>query len=136
GGTVGSAGDALQAAFGLHHGVVPRLAFSRSGVTVTRDGAVHESGVARRERRVIKAELAERAWPEVFHHHVALGDQPVENRSPFRLLEVERDAFLVAIDAQEVRALALEERRAPRARIVALARLLNLDHARAHVAEH
>ena len=62
-------------------------------------------------------------------------DQPVEDRAPFGLLEVERDAFLVAVDAEEVRALALEKRRAPRARVVALARLFDLDDARAHVGE-
>ncbi len=52
-----------------------------------------------------------------------------------RCFEVERQALLVAVDAQEVRALAAEERRTPRARVVALARLLDLDDARAHVGE-
>ena len=51
------------------------------------------------------------------------------------MLEVERDAFLVAVDAEEVRALAFEKRRAPRSRVVALAGLLDLDDARAHVGE-
>ena len=51
------------------------------------------------------------------------------------MLEIERDALLVAVDAEEVRALALEKRRSPGARVVAFARLFDLDDARAHVGE-
>ena len=53
-----------------------------------------------------------------------------------RLLEVEREAFLVAIDAEEVGALARHERRSPGARVVASPRTFDLDHARAHVRQH
>ena len=51
------------------------------------------------------------------------------------MLEVERDALFVPVDAEKVRALALEKRRAPRARVVAFLRLLDLDDARAHVGQ-
>jgi hypothetical protein len=47
--------------------------------------------------------------------------------------EIEGDAFLVAIDAEEIRAFAVLKGRPPRARVVAALRMLDLDHARAHV---
>ena len=89
----------------------------------------------RSERVVIEAELRQRSRTEVLDDHVALRDQLLEQPPSLRVLEVDGDAFLVAIDAQEVRAFAFEERRAPGARIVAFARLFDLDHARAHVGQ-
>ena len=84
---------------------------------------------------IIEAEFAERPRPEILDQDVGAGHQTIENRAALGMFEVERDAFLVAIDAQEVRALALEEGRAPRPRVIPLARLLDLDDARAHVSE-
>ena len=52
-----------------------------------------------------------------------------------RLLEIERQALLVAVDAEEIRAFFADERRSPAARIVSPAGLLDLDDARAHVGE-
>ena len=51
-------------------------------------------------------------------------------------LEVDGDAFLVAVDAQEVGALVAQERRAPAPRVVAAAGMFELDDAGAEVAEH
>src|SRR5437660_11549261 len=85
------------------------------------------------ERRVVELELSERAGPEVLDDDVALGDESVEEGAAGWPLEIDRDALLVAIDAQKICALALDEGRTPRARIVAFSRLLDLDHARAHV---
>ena len=56
-------------------------------------------------------------------------------RAALGVLEIERDALLVAVDAQEIRALAVDERRSPGARVVAAARMLDLDDPRAHVGE-
>src|SRR5262249_55887784 len=67
---------------------------------------------------------------------IALGDEALEEREPLGAFEVDRDAFLVPIDAQKIRALAADEWWTPCARVVAFAGLLDLDHARAHVAEH
>src|SRR6185295_10225302 len=89
----------------------------------------------RRQRLVVEAHLRERARAEILDEDVALRDQLLQNRAPFGVLEVERDAFLVAVDAEEIRALAAKKWWSPRAGVVAFARLFDLDHARAHVAE-
>src|SRR5262245_32583140 len=75
----------------------------------------------------------ERARAKVLDEDVGVRDEPIEHGAPVRMLEVERDALLVAIDAQVVRALALDERRSPRSRVVAAFGMLDLDYARTHV---
>ena len=87
------------------------------------------------ERRGIETQLGQRAGPEVFDQHVRPRDQPLQDRPPFGVLEIEGQAFLVAVDAEEVRAFFVQKRRAPGPGVVALARLLDLDDARAHVAQ-
>ena len=52
------------------------------------------------------------------------------------MLEVEGEALLVPVDAEEVHALVADEWRPPLARIVAAARMFDLDHACTHVGEH
>src|SRR5262249_55798007 len=94
-----------------------------------------EPRMRRRQRRVVESELRERAGPEVLDDHVRSVDEPIENRASLEPLEVERHAFLVAVDTHEVRALAVHEWRTPGARVVALAGLFDFDHARAHVGE-
>src|SRR6185436_2625962 len=77
----------------------------------------------------------ERARTEIFDEDVRLRDQLVEHRATLRFLEIERDAFFIPVNTQVVRALAAEKRRTPRTRVVALAGLLDLDDARAEIAE-
>jgi hypothetical protein len=88
-----------------------------------------------RQRCVIETDPRQRTRPEVLDEHVGLCDQPIEHRAALGVFEVEGDAFFVAIDAQEICALAFEKRRSPRTRVVAFARLFNFDDARAHVRE-
>ena len=71
----------------------------------------------RRERLVVESELRQRPGTEVLDHDVGLRDQALEHRAALRLLEVERHAFLVAVDAQEIRALAADETADPSARV-------------------
>src|SRR5689334_3893223 len=87
------------------------------------------------ERAVVESELLQRSRTEVLDEDVRLGGQAIERCAPVRMFEIERDAFLVAVDAQEVRAFTLEEWRAPRSSVIAFARLLDLDHARTHIGE-
>ena len=87
------------------------------------------------QRGVIEPHLAQRAGSEVLHQHVALRNEQIENRPSFGLLEVERHAFLVPVDAEKICALAVHERRSPTARVVSFAWLLDLDDPRPHVAE-
>ena len=57
----------------------------------------------------------------------------VDTRAARWLLEIERDAFLVPVDAQEIRALTFEKRRTPGPCVVAFSRLFDLDDTCAHV---
>src|ERR1700704_2312194 len=52
------------------------------------------------------------------------------------MLEIERQAFLVAIYAEEVGAFTAKKWWSPGARVVALPGLLHLQHAGAHVGQH
>ena len=132
---VAGAGDAHQPAFGLHHGVVAGLGAARAGLAEPGDRAVHQPRPARRHRLVAESEPLHGAGPEVLDEHVGPVEQPLEHRAPARRLEVQRQAFLVAVDAEEIRALAVDERRSPAARVVPLAGLLDLDDARPHVGQ-
>ncbi len=51
------------------------------------------------------------------------------------MFEVHRQAALAAIDAHEINALAVDERRAVAARVIACTPPLELDHIGAHVPE-
>jgi hypothetical protein len=86
-----------------------------------------------------EAEAVEHAGPEVLHQHVGPLDQPCQHVLVLVGLEVEDDRLLVAVGRHEVRRLAVvalaEERRPPPAAVVAGGRL-DLDDARAQVAEH
>ncbi len=133
---VAVAGDAHQAAFSLNHRVVAGFVASRAGLSVAGDRGVHQAWMPRVHRLPAEARAIHRAGLEVFDQHIGLGQQPVEHGPPLRVLEIDRHALLVAIDAEEVGALGADERRAPVARVVALAGVLHLDHARAHVGQH
>src|SRR5215212_2171347 len=52
------------------------------------------------------------------------------------ITQVQRHAALVAVDAQKIAALTTLKWRSPRPRVVTDARLLDLEHVRAHVAQH
>ena len=80
---------------------------------------------------------------EILDEHVAARDQQLGDLLAFGLRDVERDRPLVAVDGEVVGAFAgvlavaaLDERRAPFARVVALAGPLDLDDVGAQIAEH
>ena len=73
---------------------------------------------------------------EVLDHHVALLDELEEELLAFRLLQVDDDAALVAVQADEIGGLAVLEGDAPAAREVAEAGRLELDHLGAEIGEH
>jgi len=63
----------------------------------------------RRERLVADAQIAHRPRAQVLDHDVGRrGEPPKEHRAVGRL-EVERDAALVAVEAQKIRALAFDK---------------------------
>ena len=51
----------------------------------------------------------------------------------FRLLQIQRQAALIAVDAQEIRTLAVDKRRTIAPRIVPGFRTFDFHHVRAHV---
>jgi hypothetical protein len=86
------------------------------------------------EGRVVGAELGLEARQLVEDHDVRLRDQLQQQRMTLGACVVERQAPLVAVDRKEPEGLAVQERRAPVAGIVAYARALDLDHLRPEVA--
>ena len=111
---VGGAGDAHQAAFGLHHRVVAGLVAPRAGLAVARDRAVDDARVGRAHRRRVEADAVERARDGSSRprRRPAASSLPTTSRPP-GVLKSMRDALLVAVDAQEVGALLAQERRPP-----------------------
>src|SRR6185503_19478928 len=83
-----------------------------------------------------KAQARERPRAEVLDDDIALLDEAFEHALPVRVLEIERDAALVAIDGEVVRRDTFDARRRPLTRLIAGAWHLDLDDVRAVVAEH
>ena len=82
-----------------------------------------------------EAQPRRRAGREVLHDDVGLvDDEALEDRLRFRMLDVEREAFLRAVGPDEVRREAADAL-VVGAREVADAGSLDLDHARAEVGE-
>ncbi|OGK92357.1 MAG: hypothetical protein A2W08_00525 [Candidatus Rokubacteria bacterium RBG_16_73_20] len=110
----------------------------RARLAVARDRAVDEVGPHRRERRVVAAEARDDAGHEVLDDHVGHAREIEHDRARLRVRQVERDALLARVDADEVGGLVgavrLELHEAA-AHLVALARALDLDDARAEVGE-
>ena len=132
---VGGAGDAHEPALALEHRVVARLRRARAILAVPRERRVDQPRMRGRQRAVVEPQAREHAGPEVLDEDIGARDERVEHAASLGALEVERHALLVPVDAQEVSALAVDERRSPRARVVAAARMLDLDDPRAHVGE-
>ena len=132
---VGLAGDAHQPGLGLDDEVVAGPA---GGLAVAEAGdrAVDEPRVHRPQLLEPDPERFRAAGAEVLDDDVGGRGQPQERRARQLAVEVERGAPLPAVDREEVGRLALDERRAPGARLVADARPLDLHHLRAEVGEH
>ena len=96
------AGDAHDAAHALDDDVEGGLVAVGAGLAEAGGGGVDEARVAGGERLVAEAEAVHGARREVLHHDVDLLDQAQEEVLALRLLEVEQDALLAAVDAEEV----------------------------------
>src|SRR4029079_11534569 len=108
---------------------------ARPGLAEPGDRAVDDAGMRRRERVIPEPEALHRAGSEVLDDHVGARDERVEDSPRARVLQIERDALLVAVDAEEIGAFAANEWRAPGAGIVAPPRLLDLDHPRPEIGQ-
>src|SRR5947208_2679884 len=133
---VGLAGDGHGAAHRLQREVERGPVAVRSLLAVGGDRADDDPLVERPELRVREAQALHDAGAEIFPDHVRLTDELVEHLAATLAVEVERERFLVAIDRQEVRRLAVgQERRAHAPHRVAAIRILDLDHLGALVGE-
>ena len=72
---------------------------------------------------------------KILDQHVGAGGEPLQEFDAFGRFEIDRDAFLVSVDAEEVRALASGERGTPAAGGVADSRLFHFHHLGAEIAE-
>ena len=132
----GLARDADHPALRLEDEVEGRAIPIGAVLAEARDGTVDDSGVSLPRFLVGQAEAREGARAVVLEHDVAPLDELEEELLALGALEVDLDAFLVAVEADEVRGLAAGQRRSPRARDVARASRLELDHLRPEVGEH
>src|SRR5262249_41598368 len=91
------------------------------------DRAVDDPGIDPGDRLVVEAEPRHHAWAELLDQHVRARDQRIEPRPFDRILEVERDALLAAIEPREACALAAPFR-PMRAHLLAAPGRLDLHH--------
>ncbi|MDT4834151.1 hypothetical protein FQZ97_677850 [compost metagenome] len=127
------AGDGHHAAECLQDDVVALPPVQRPFAAEAGNAAIHHVGPQRGRTVVIDAQAGRHAWAEALDHDVGCGDQPLRGVAALWRFQIQRDAALVAVHAQEHRAVLLPERR-PAAGIVPLGRFY-LDHLCAHVAQ-
>ena len=138
---VGSADRVHDSGAPLSQVVEGRIAALGSLGAVARRARIDEARIVRAERLVVEPEPRGDTLAEVLHEHVALGRQLADDLARFGLLQVEREALLVAVVGLEVeiaRGLvgrAAGHRENPSRRVAALA-LLDLDYLGAQVRQH
>ena len=140
---VGLAGDAHHAAHGLNHQVVAGALGIRAVLAEAGDGAVNQPRVERFEAVVVQPVMRQAADLEVFHQDVAAQRHLPNQRLAFGFGHVDGDGAFVAVAGGEVAGLVgvvalriLQKRRAPVARVVALAGALDLDDIGPQVGQH
>src|SRR5579872_5845779 len=111
--------------------VYVRSLFAKSGAK-----GVNDAGVDLLQALVAKAQAVHHAWPKIVDDHIRALHQLVNHIAVLRLAEVQRNAPLIAVDAeidgiiQPIRVLNR------RTRQVARARPFNFDDVGAEIAEH
>ena len=92
--------------------------------------------MASAQRHGIEPAARERVETRIVREeHVGARDQPSQHVGVARVFAVELDAALVAVDREEIRALAFEKWRSPGARLIADLRSFDLDDVGAEIAE-
>ena len=98
----GRAGDAGEAAFGLDQHVIGAHRGGRRVLAIAADVDGDEARVAGGGRRGIEAETGGGAGGEVLDEDVGAGEHGFEQRAVGGVLEVERGAFLAAVEPGEI----------------------------------
>ena len=114
--------------------VVAGFVRARPSLAVTRDRAINETRVDRRDSVIAEAEPLHHARPELLNQHVGARDQGLEPGAVRLVLEVEHHALLAAIKEREHRGFTIEARR-HRAHVLP-ARPFDLDDLGAGLRQH
>ena len=96
---------------------------------------MNESGKACGERGVINAQLLLHARRHVDHQHIGGLEQFGQHSEAFGLADIQRHAVLVAVHTEKPECRAIQEGRAPLARIVAGTVLFDLQHRCAEIGQ-
>jgi hypothetical protein len=132
--TVGLADELAHAAERLGHRGEPGTPRHRARLAVRRDPRDDELRVDPGQRRRVEAPPVERAGAEVLQQRVGAREQREDGVAALRLLEVQRDRALAAVDGAEQHR-GVPGVQAPVAELVAGARSLDLDDLGAEVGE-
>ena len=123
-----------EAREGLHDRVVHGLVGVGPRLAEAVDRHVDDAGRTLADRRLVEAETLDHAGAEVLHQHVGPRGEALDEIDALRRLQVDGDRALVAVEVQE-RGREAVAPIAVGARVVALARLLDLDDVGALVGE-
>ena len=132
---VGLAGDVGQARVGLGDACEPGQPRLRPGLPVGGDAQHHEPRVDREQVGEPEAPSLHGPRPEVLDHHVRRRRHPPEKRGAALVLEVQRDAPLVARVVEPPVGVARLARSAETPQVVSDARALDLDDVGAELRE-
>src|SRR5467141_1703790 len=124
-----------QARVRLHEWIVARQRGEGAAGPERGDRAVDQTRVQPRGAREVESQLLDDAGAQALDEDVGARDEALEDLEAALALAVQRQALLVAVQRHEQRALAAPVGRGPRARVVAAAGPLDLDHVGAHVTE-
>ncbi len=108
---LGLAGHAHQAGVRLQQGVVAGAVALRAAGAEAADRAVDQPGIVGAQLLGPQAATGQGAGTEALHHHVGLPRQPAHDGRAVGGVEGDGEAALVAVDAEEHRALAVPRRR-------------------------
>ena len=127
----GQPGDRHEPGQPLRDLIEARALRVRAFLAEARDAAVHDARVLLRDRLVVDAQAVLHVGAEVLDHDVRAAREPHEQLPPARLLQIQREAALVAVQVLEVEAVAVAAQRL----LAGRRRALDLDHVRAPVGE-
>jgi hypothetical protein len=101
-GALRGAGQPHETGHALHDLVVARAVPVGALLTETGDARVDEPGVLGRERLVVHAQAMLDVGAIVLDHDVRSGGQALDDGHPSRILQVDRDAALVAVQVRGI----------------------------------
>ena len=131
----GLARDTHNSAHRLYDHVVGGTRGIRARLAKTGYCRVDEAGETLAQLCGPVAEALHGAGPVIFHQHVGLGQEALEEGAVGLVLEIQGDAFLATVERAEIGRFAREKRPVP-TRIVAIAGALHLDDARPQIGQH